>query len=396
MTVTEQAPGRASTAVELPIIDVDAHWTEGRDLWTSRAPADLRDRVPRVEIIDGREYWVVGDDIVLTQVGLSVIRRDGQKQYEVMTLKTFDEFSYSSYVPAERLKVMDQHGITAQIQYPNTMGTCGGKIMNIEDIRLRTFCLRAYNDACAEVQEESGNRLFPQAVLPIWDIAESLRELERCRNMGLTGCVLTDKPEDWGLPSLNEAYWDPLWDTLQAMDLPVNFHVGGGADKDDYGAWLNMNYQQQLAAISVIMFMNNARIMVNCMFSGLLDRFPDLKFVSVESGVGWVPFVIEAAEYQFDQWFVRRKPLQRRPREYFQHNFYCSWWFEERTILRDVQELGEDRVMFETDFPHPTCLYPQVRETVGRALAGAPEQLKKKLLYENAHATYQLPLEPLP
>ncbi|MEY2433559.1 MAG: uncharacterized protein QOC92_3284 [Acidimicrobiaceae bacterium] len=382
-------------AVDLPIIDVDAHWTEARDLWTSRAPADLKKRAPRIELVNGRENWVVDEDVLLGPVGLSVIRRDGTKQYEAMTLKTYDEFSASSYVPSERLKVMDSHGIVAQIEYPNTLGTCGGKIMNIADGRLREFCLQAYNDASAEVQEESGRRLFPQAVLPIWDIDGALKELDRCRAMGLTGCVLTDKPEDWGLPALNEPYWFPLWEALEALRLPVNFHVGGGADRDDYGAWLNMNYQQQLAAISVITFMNNAKIMINCMFSGLLDRFPDLKFVSVESGVGWVPFVLEAAEYQFDQWFVDRKPVQRRPREYFSHNFYCSWWFEETDILRDIQLLGEDRVMFETDFPHPTCLYPDVRGPLDRALAGASDDLKKKLVYENARHVYSLPLEPL-
>lgn len=379
----------------IPIIDVDAHWTEAPDLWTSRASTDLKARAPRVEVVHGREQWVVDDDILLTPVGLSVIRRDGSKQYETMTLKSFAEFSESSYVPAERVKVMDQYGIVAQVQYPNALGLGGGKIMKVVDERLRLFCVQAYNDACAEIQEASGNRLFPQALLPIWDVHAALAELDRARAMGLTGCVLTDKPQDWGLPALNDGYWDPLWDTLQGLDLPVNFHVGGGSDDADYGVWGGTSFQQQIATLSIILFMNNVKIMLNCMFSGLLDRFPRLKFVSVESGVGWVPFVLEAAEYQYDQWFVDRKPVQRRPREYFRDNFYCSWWFESDDLLRNIALIGEDNVMFETDFPHPTCLYPDVHGPLERALSGAGEALTRKLVYENARRVYQLPLDPL-
>lgn len=382
--------------IGIPIIDVDAHWTEARDLWTSRAPAAFKGRAPRVEVVGGRQQWVVDDDVLLTPVGLSVIRKDGSKQYEAMTLKTFEEFSDSSWVPKERVKVMDQYGITAQIQYPNALGLGGGKIMNVKDDALRTFCIQAYNDAAAEVQHESENRLFPQGILPIWNLKETLKEIERCRRMGLTGFVLTDKPQDWGLPALNDIHWDPLWDTLQGLDLPVNFHVGGGSDKQDYGVWEEgTTFQQQIATLSIILFTNNMKILLNCMFSGLLDRFPSLKFVSVESGLGWVPFVLEAAEYQFDQWFVDRKPVERRPREYFRDNFYVSWWFEERNVVNDIRTLGEDNCMFETDFPHPTCLYPDVHGPLVRALGGASEGLKRKVVYENARRVYQLPLPAL-
>lgn len=384
------------TGIGIPIIDVDAHWTEARDLWTSRAPASFKDRAPRVEVVGGRQQWVVDDNVLLTPVGLSVIRKDGSKQYEAMTLKTFEEFSDSSWIPNERTKVMDEHGIAAQIQYPNALGLGGGKIMNVTDDALRTFCIQAYNDAAAEVQQESANRLFPQGILPIWDLKETLKEIDRCRAMGLTGFVLTDKPQDWGLPALNDVHWDPLWDTFQGLDLPVNFHVGGGSDKQDYGVWQEgTNFQQHIATLSIILFTNNMKILLNCMFSGLLDRFPRLKFVSVESGLGWVPFVLEAAEYQFDQWFVDRKPVERRPREYFRDNFYVSWWFEERNVLNDIEVLGEDNCMFETDFPHPTCLYPDVQGPLARALEGASESLKRKVVYENARRIYQLPLPAL-
>lgn len=127
-------------------------------------------------------------------------------------------------------------------------------------------------------------------------------------------------------------------------------------------------------------------------FSGLLDRFPRLKFVSVESGIGWIPFMLEACEYQMDQNLLERGGLKLRPREYFQRQIYASYWFEHESTPRTLELLGGDNVMFETDFPHPTCLYPHVCEQVQASLGGLDRSLQRKVLYETAAKVYNLPL----
>lgn len=374
---------------ELPIIDVDTHFTEPPDLWTSRAPAVLADRAPRVTRNDrGQEQWIADDGLVLGPVGYCVIRPDGSKENGQVTLDTFAEVHPGASEPKARLGVMDSFGITMQILYPNVLGFTGSFVMNIRDEALRNFCITAYNDAAADVQRAGDGRLFPQAVLPIWDVEAAVDEIERAHDhLGLTGIVITDSPETWGLPVLSDAHWDPVWATAQERSLPVNFHIGGGGPMGT--VWPGPSGGASIAAMSTLADMGNMRCLTNLIFSGLLDRFPSLKFVSVESGVGWIPFLIECAEYQMDENGVTG--LDLRPREYFQRQIYASYWFESE-IGSALAKLGEDNVMFETDFPHPTCLYPAVREKVHETLGGLAPRVQKKILYETAARVYNLPL----
>jgi uncharacterized protein len=135
--------------------------------------------------------------------------------------------------------------------------------------------------------------------------------------------------------------------------------------------------------------MGNLVCIVNLISSGLLDRFPRRKFVSVESGIGWLPFMLESLDYQFVENGV--DDLQLRPTEYFQRQIYGSYWFESNPAPA-IAWIGEDNLMFETDFPHATCLYPGVKETKEKGLAGLAPRVQRKLLYENAAKVYQLSL----
>ncbi len=133
------------------------------------------------------------------------------------------------------------------------------------------------------------------------------------------------------------------------------------------------------------------KLVKNLILSGLLDRFPALNFVSVESGVGWVPFLLEACEYQMDQNMgPDRCRLQLRPREYYERQIYTSFWFEKENLAQAIGFLGEDHVMFETDVPHPTCLYPGMREHVREALGELEERVQRKVLYETAARLYHI------
>jgi predicted TIM-barrel fold metal-dependent hydrolase len=376
-----------ASLARLPIIDVDTHWTEPPELWTSRAPARLRERVPRVvPDAEGREQWVVERDLVLGPVGYCVIRPDGSKATGRVSLDRFAEVHPGASQAEPRLRFMDSHGLTLQILYPNILGFAGNFVMRIEDAALRNLCVTAYNDGAAELQAASGGRLLPQALLPFWDVALSVRELVRCQEeLGLTGLVLTDAPELWGLPTLSEPTWDPLWAAAQERGLPVNFHIGGGSFSG--APWAGMSPARGIATMSSLAFVGNVRCVANLIFSGLLDRYPALKFVSVESGMGWLPFLLELCEYQVDENGVT--DLALRPREYFRRQIYASYWFE-KDARGAVEKLGEDNLMFETDFPHPTCLYPDIRAQVEETLGGLPPRVQRKILHETAQRVYQL------
>jgi predicted TIM-barrel fold metal-dependent hydrolase len=379
-----------SELAAMPIIDIDTHYTEPRDLWTSRAPQKLRDLAPRVaETKEGNEQWVVGD-LVLGPPGFCVIRKDGTKSYGVISLPRFEDMSVAATHPAARLRYMDEFGLHTQILYPNILGFAGNQMMKISDTELRNFCITGYNDAMADVQQAGQGRLYPQALVPFWDIELAVKELRRCHDkLGLTGFTMTDAPETWNLPYLNDPYWDPLWAEAQERGLPVNFHIGSGTIPP---LWPGLDDNRGIAAISTMLFMNNMRCLTQLIFSGLLDRFPRLKFVSVESGIGWIPFMLEACEYQMDQNLIERGGLKLRPREYFRRQIYASYWFESENTPRVLEILGGDNVMFETDFPHPTCLYPNIREQVQASLGGLDRSLQRKVLYETAAKVYNLPL----
>jgi len=373
---------------EMPVIDVDSHWTEPADLWTSRAPARLRERALRVERdANGVDRWIVEDGQVMGMVGYCSIRGDGSKSKAQIAFDTFEECHPGSIEVPPRLEYMDEHGLTMQIVYPNILGFAGNLIMRVEDEAHRKFCATAYNDACAEMQRESGARLFPQAMLPFWDVPAAVAELERCQDeLGLTGFVMTDCTQDWGLPPLQDPHWDPLWDAAQSRRLPVNFHIGSGGP---IRLWGEYPPGRAFATLSTLAQMGNMVCLANLMMSGLLDRFPSLQFVSVESGVGWLPFLIESLDYQFDENGV--DDLKHRPSEYFRRQIYGSYWFES-DVGPALQKIGEDNMMFETDFPHATCLYPGVREQMLSSVEGLEPRVQRKLLYETAARVYQLPL----
>ena len=175
------------------------------------------------------------------------------------------------------------------------------------------------------MQAESRGRLFPQAMLPIWDVAAAVKELERAQDeLGLTGIVITDLPEPWGLPPLSDPHWNPLWDAVQSRGMPVNFHIGSGGRP--IRLWGSYPPARAFAALSTMAQMGNLVCIVNLISSGLLDRFPRLKFVSVESGIGWLPFMLESLDYQFVENGV--DDLKLKPTEYFRRQIYGSYWFE--------------------------------------------------------------------
>lgn len=389
----EKEATMAFTAQSIKVVDIDSHYTEPADLWTARAPAKYRDQVPHIRTDDrGNEQWVVGGDIPFGPLGFTVVRRDESKAYGTISLTRFQDLDVAAYDPKARLKLLDRLGIHQQIVYPNVAGFGSNRFMAIPDKELRRTCAIVYNDAVAELQAAGENRLFPQAVVPFWDVADAVAEVKRIRDMGLTGITMTDKPEEFGLPYLNEPHWDPFWATCEELRIPVNFHIGAGGDTFQRSVWRTLSPQRKLAIGSVALFLDNFRVIVNLIFSGLLERYPTLKFVSVESGIGWIPFVLEACEYQFDETVpTEREGLTLRPTEYFRRQIYASFWFEDFGPRAAIEKIGEDNVMFETDFPHPTCLYPRAQEHITEVLADLDDRVRRKVLRDTAVELYHLP-----
>ncbi len=384
----------------LRVVDADSHMTERHDLFTARAPKGYEDKVPHVETIDGEEMWVIegktfgraGSGGTIDHAGKKHPFRDSQAGSWGI-----DDVHPAAWDAGSRLRLMDENGIDVQVLYPNSIGLGGHNLVNsVKNPELLRLCVEIYNDALAEVQEQSGNRLLPMPIMPAWDIEECVREAQRCAELGYRGVNMTADPQDSGSPDLGHRAWDPFWEVCAGLDLPVHFHIGASQTALAYFGttyWPSQDDYVKPAIGGASLFQNNSRVLLNSAYSGMFDRHPNLKMVSVESGIGWIPFMLEAMDYELEENAPEHfQKLQKLPSEYFRDNWYATLWFE--TGRGDLQHLidsvGEDKVMFETDFPHPTCLHPKPVEMVSEKISELRPETQRKVMGGNAVALYRL------
>jgi predicted TIM-barrel fold metal-dependent hydrolase len=404
-------PGSDDGLDELYIVDCDAHLTEPADLWSSRASAALRDRMPAMKTIDGKTAWYL-DGELWASTGGNTIATDQEKILGSHVIQPFERIDVSAWSVPERLSLLDSMGIHTQVLYPNGIGFASNHIFAIDDVDVRTHVLQVYNDFLIETQQESEERLLPQGLLPIWDMDLTVHELTRLIDQGMRGFTMSDKPELIGLPELHDPYFAPMWDILNDTRSVANFHIGAGNRREDIEAlrgnlvqrqssslalpaWSQFGPQRRMAVTASQLIMSNIRIIINLCMSDLFDRYPDLKVVSAESGIGWIPFILESMEFQFNEMVTAEAELafaKRRPTEYFRDHIRVMFWFEEIGAAKLIPDIGVNNVLVETDVPHPTCLYPSPREHFARVLSDLDPHARRRILQDNAAELYRISL----
>jgi predicted TIM-barrel fold metal-dependent hydrolase len=383
--------------VDIPIIDTDSHVTEPPNLWTSRLPARYQDEAPRVAWDDetSEHRWVIGDEVVSPAAFFATA---GWKEYLPSYPPSLDDADPGSYDPAVRLKRLDEYGIRAQVLYPNLLAFFTAAFIR-KDPALGVECVRAYNDFLVEFASADPARLIPLMMLPFWDVEASVAEMHRARDIGHKGVLFSPFFEKAGLPNIEHERWAPVLDTAQDLDLSVNFHIGFAATTTEQLKTLKQVKhvpRAMLAEVCVLGFLSNAQAITTLTLKGVCHRYPRLKFVSVESGFGYLPFVLQALDWQFDNSGVfLDHPEWMKPSEYFFRQIYGTFWFE--TVEPAQVEAFADNLMFETDYPHPTSLSPGPNSSslpplgmVERNLAGVRPEVARKILHDNAAAVYHL------
>ena len=374
------------------IIDVDTHVTETPDLWTSRVPERMRDAVPHIDVdAKGRQWWFLGERRIANP-GLTATAGVGD-----MTKwpTSYEQMHPAAYDAKERLKYMDQMGIWAMVMYPNVGGFGNQQFLRLKDPELMLTCVRAYNDWQTEWASADSRRLLPIISTPFWDVAETVKEVRRCAAMGHKGILFTGEPQSLGQPLLGDPHWNPLWEVAVELDLPISFHIGSGNMEDGLQGQKMKEYGRlaTFTELSVNVFLRNGVQLNDLIMSGVLARHPKIKFVSVESGIGWIPFVLEALDYQFKD---NRVPQERPeftmlPSEYFARNVYACYWFEQTAPRRLIDKVGVDNILFETDFPHPTSIYgKEVHRRIEGGLSDCEATVQRKILWDNAQKLYKV------
>jgi predicted TIM-barrel fold metal-dependent hydrolase len=375
------------------VIDVDSHVSEPADVWTSRVPAKWRDAAPRIkkDPTSGKEVWWIGGEPTLP-VGMTAIAGfDG-------TLPdcpdTMEDVPPGAHLAEERLAYLDREGIYAQVLYPNVGGFGSGAFLKLKDPELMLACVRAYNDFIVEWASVDPDRLLPIMATPFWDVKASVAEIERCAQQGVRGVLFGSQPQAFGEPELASPHWDPVFAAAQAARLPISFHIGSG-EWDISGAAV-IGYRAHLARVAANAFIDNEKCLADIIFGGVCHRFPDLEFVSVESGVGWLTFALEAFDWQWKNGGMRKEhpEYDLLPSEYFRRQIYGCFWFEE-SGLEKALALYPDNLLYETDYPHPTSMSvgPQSvarhpRDYATSVLAGVPEQTVERVLHGTAAELY--------
>jgi uncharacterized protein len=387
-----------AAVTDIPIIDTDTHVVEPPDLWTSRLPSKWGDQIPHVRWDDAAEEegWFIGDSR-LGAVGAPAMA--GWHEHPPFHPRRFEDTDPRAWDATKRAGLMDEYNIRAQILYPNVAVFDAKTILSVADTELRLACIQAYNDFLVDFAAEQPGRYIPVTGLPFWDLDLTLAEIERCAARGHKGIVFTQDPSYFGLPTLTDRHWSPMFRSAEEKGLPINFHIASG-DLDPFNVGHPDNGPHaNYAAMGVSFFLANARTIAQLVTGGICHRFPALNFVSVESGIGWIPFALEALDWQWKNCGVDKEhpEYDLLPSEYFHRQIYGSYWFERDSAIHAMEQIGFDNVLYETDYPHPTSMSPGPASTAQRppdylrdTFGGIDLADMRKVLHDNAARIYHL------
>jgi predicted TIM-barrel fold metal-dependent hydrolase len=378
------------------VADVDSHIIEPADLWTSRVSSRWGDLVPHVRFHERRQedYWYIGDQKLY---GVGAFAQARWPEYPPSHPRRLADAFLPAVDAKARLDYMDDVGVHYQVLYPNILGFHSHVFLNNMPAELATECVRAYNDWLVEWCSADRRRLIPMMMLPFWDIEASVGEMVRAYGLGHKGVLFAARYDKVGLPRLVDDHWEPLLSQAQEMGLSMNFHVGFLSSPDDLKGAVDQSKKLDFTRESSLVLLGNAQNIAEVVLSGVCHRYPGLKFVSVENGAGWLPFLAESMDWQWLNVGAHKDyPDRLLPSEYLYRQVYGMYWFE-RDSVRAVMDKLADNLMFETDFPHATSLSPgpasespSPREVIERSLGGLPDEVVGKVLQHTATELYQL------
>ncbi|MCH2172519.1 amidohydrolase family protein [Myxococcota bacterium] len=381
---------------EYRAIDTDTHITEPADLWTSRVASKWGEAIPHIERIEGRDVWLIegqpcGAPGPTTMAGFDGSYPEGPMGY--------DDIPKSAYDSAARIEHMDAEGIQVQVLYPNVGGFGSGGFLRLKEPELMLECVRAYNDFLVEWASVAPERLVAVAAMPFWDRDQAVAEVQRAASIGHKAVLACSEPQAFGQPRLADAHWDPFWAAAQEAGVSISFHIGAGDLSDLVNDSMKIGTRANFGRISSLVFMQNANCFADLIFGGVCHRFPNLDMVSVESGVGWIPTYLEMADWQWVNGQIRKEhpEYDLLPSEYFRRQIYGCFWLE-REGMHGAVEQYVDNILWETDFPHPTCQHPGLvdglaqhpRDYVEAAMGHLNEETRRKILHDNAAKLYGL------
>jgi predicted TIM-barrel fold metal-dependent hydrolase len=373
-----------------PIISVDDHYLEPRDIFTLRVPAKVRGDVPWVEDDDdGVPWWIIGDKRVPITVGNAAAGRP-VREWSLAPQK-FEEMRPGVWDVDARVRDMDLNGVWASLNFPSlTWGFAGTELARLRNPEAGLAAVRAYNDWVLEEWTAAHPERFIPCQMPwLADPVVAADEVRRNAARGFRAVSFSENPEGLGYSGIYSQHWDPLFAACAETGTVMNLHTGSS------GLMTRPSSRSPIEVMNALFPISGIVTTVDWIFAKIPLRFPDLRIAVSEGGVSWVPMVIErlGRAYRFRDSSVIWSEADGHPIDSLRRSF----WFtsiEDPSAFRQLELIGRDRVMVETDYPHLDGSWPETQGLIRNSLEHLDSPSIRAVCYENAGSLYRHPSPP--
>jgi predicted TIM-barrel fold metal-dependent hydrolase len=374
---------------------VDLNWLP-YDLFVANASRAMKDRMPYVTESPKGPVWVTkaGVNFGLANGKGSAGATSSGRPYVPGTEYHVDRMASTGLyddgakgvcrptTPGLRIGDQDRDGVQAEVLY----GLLGvGHKMTDRDAAVELY--RIYNDWLADFCRKDKGRLIGLASIPVHDIDVAIAEIKRVAKLGVAGI---DVSSSYQMKPLWHPLWDPLWKVVNEVNLPLHFHTIGQpqdpAVTDDLPQAVKMSaFATKVAGGQLHM----AGVLASVIHSGALERYPNIRIVFAESGIGWIPYVLDRMDYEYEDKFKGHIPLTMKPSDYWRRQ--CKATFQYDTIgVMLLDQLGVETLMWGSDYPHADTVFPDSQDYIEKQFGELAGATRHKLVCENVGRLYGL------
>ena len=347
------------------VIDIDGHVFEKEEMWKDYLAAAYQERRPRI-VPDSRgtERYLIEGKLWPTPEGRGAWNPEGIVQAACRRDGGYD--------PHARLKDMDTDGIDIAVLYGTTaLGLCW-----IEDRDYGVALCQAYNNWLSDYCQPAPKRLKGVASLPLQDMDAALKEAKRAvKELGMV--TLQIQTNAMGKNPDHPSYY-PLYELAQDLNVSIGFHFGGG------GAGVNRFVNNYVLAHACGFAFDTMLAMSTVICNGVLERFPKLRVAFLEAACGWAPYWVARLDEHYEKRTDEMPNITKKPSEYLEDgNCFISCDPDEEEIAHTVEVLGDDKIVFASDYPHWDAMFPGSVAAISER-EDMPDQAKRRVLGENA------------
>jgi predicted TIM-barrel fold metal-dependent hydrolase len=372
----------------LRIVSVDDHLIEPPDLFEGRMPEQLADRAPRVVELDGgRQAWEYEGGLY-PNVGLNAVVGRPKDEWS-MEPANFDEMRRGCWDIDARVEDMDAAGIAASVCFPSLIAGFAGTVFSrSKDPDLGLACVEAWNDWHVDVWAGTHpGRIIPTQITWLLDPERAAAMVRANAERGFRALSFAEFPARLDLPSPRSGHWDPLLAACQETDTVLCLHTGSSS-------WVPLPSDDPAFELFPTLFpVNGYLAAADWLWSGVCTRFPDLKIVLSEGGIGWVNMLADRVDYVLDHSASGQESGNwdddLKPSEVLARNFWFCTIDDPSTLDGVLDRFGPDHVMVEVDYPHADSTWPDTQELLGQRLAHLPDDVVAKLTHRNAEELFR-------